>query len=180
MLTLGTFLVEDTSSHYSKHRIRSKSSPKRRGCSPPSTRSPAQQIDKLTNLIEKPLAQVEKLEPLSGFRNSPKSSVGPCSPLATPTTKPQSGSTDSPYNSINSTRSHSHLRSASVPTTSCTELDAPPVPAKFRLSKLQASADIKSRCEVALESIAAVEKENRKLFERALVAETKAKALEDL
>ena len=119
--------------------------------------------------------------PARSIRSSKSQSyLHPGSPAAIASSELCFGQPMSPAPSARHSGSQSHLRSNSGTSTSSSGLhDAPPVPKKPSL-QLQPAAHIKSRGAAAIETITAIEDDNRQLLERAIAAEKRAKALQEM
>lgn len=177
--------LEDTSPHpFSKPHTSSDLRRKSPGLSARSVRSPSHLHTNSGASINKTSGL--RIEPPQSPTRSVKSSksqyhLHPGSPAAIASSELHFGQPKSPDLSVRSFRSRSHLRSNSGTTTNSSELhDAPPVPKNPSLPQLQPPVNIKSRGAMAIETITAIEEDNRQLLERALAAEKKAKTLQEM
>jgi hypothetical protein len=175
--------LEDTSPHpFSKPHTSSDLPPKSPG---PSTRSARSQshlhTSSGTSISKTSILRIEPPQSPARSVKSPKSQshLHPGSPAAIASSELYFDQPKSP--SVKSSRSQSHLRSVSGVSAASTELDdVPPVPKKPFPPQLQPSANIKSRAAMAVETINAIEEDNRQLLERALAAEKRAKTLQEM
>lgn len=175
--------LEDTSPHpFSKPHTSSDLPPKSPGPSTRSARSQSHLHTSSGTSINK--TSILRIEPPQSPARSVKSSksqshLHPGSPAAIASSELYFDRPKSP--SVKSSRSQSHLHSGSGVSVASTELDdVPPVPQKTFPPHLQPSANIKSRAAMAVETINAIEEDNRQLLERALAAEKRAKTLQEM
>lgn len=141
----------------------------------PSSATPSPSTNKVPQL-EQPQT------PARSVRSSKSQTyLHPNSPAAITSSELHFDQPKSPGHSVRTSRSQGHLRSHSAtPITSASlhEQPLPPLPSKP--SHLSPPANIKSRAATVIETMTAIEEDNRQLLERAVAAEEKAKALQEI